>query len=252
MATCPECGAKVRRDNLKAHVEKVHRKTDQATEEGAEETSITVRRRGMAERKVSPWPAVALAVVLAVSSVGAYWYLTRSPSSPGGGSPPPAANRRAVISTNYGTFTIELREDRAPRTTANFIGLANQGFYNGLTFHRVAHDFVIQGGDPNGDGSGGSGQTVAWEGTGLKNVKYSVAMARSGDPNSAQGANTATSQFFVNLVESPSLDNYAYPFVVFGQVISGQSVVDTIGRVPVDSNDKPISPVTMYSVTIVS
>ncbi len=249
MATCPECGAKVRRDNLKAHVEKVHRKTDQATEEGAEETSITVRRRGKEERKVSPWPAVALAVLLAVSSVGAYWYLTQHPSgSSGGGSPPPPSqqNRKALVATSFGTFTILLREDRAPITTGNFVRLAQQGFYDGKAFHRVVPGFVIQGGkDPTG-----SVQSVPWENTGLPNIAYSVAMARVGDANSTLYKDTATCEFFVNLAYNINLDQFIYPYVVFGQVIAGQSVVDAIGQYAVTPPETPR--VTISSVTVVS
>jgi peptidyl-prolyl cis-trans isomerase B (cyclophilin B) len=236
MTTCPECGAKVRKDNLKGHIAKVHRKVEEAPVERATKTA---RGRVKTRRIRVPWRLVAIVVVLSLVSVGVYAILMRS------------GNPVAVISTNYGVIKIQLYADKAPTTTGNFIALADRGFFDRLTFHRVVKDFVIQGGDPNGDGTGGSGQTIPWENTGLKNVKYSVAMARSGDPNSVSGANTATSQFFVNLKDNPDLDNYAYPFVVFGQVIEGQSVVDAIGQVEVDSNSRPLSPVTMYSVTIV-
>jgi len=251
MTVCPECGAKVRKENLRGHVDKVHRKAAAAKEKTPEQTARPTRPRIKDRRKVSPWPAIALALLMAVSSLGAYAILTQTPSNPSN-NPPPSGNRKAAIATSMGTFTIELYEDKAPRTAGNFIRLAQAGFYNGLIFHRVVADFVIQGGDPNGDGTGGSGQTVDWENTGLTNVKYAVAMARSGDPSSPQGANTATSQFFVNLKDNPSLDSYTYRFVVFGKVISGQSVVDAIGQVSVDSNDKPFTPVVMNTVTITS
>ncbi len=250
MATCPDCGAKVRKENLKGHIDKVHRKGEAAGARPAQGSQRSVRPRVKLGKKVSPWPAIALAAIMALSSVGAYAILMQKPSNPSNQNPP-TVNRKAVIATNMGTFTIELYEDKAPRTAGNFIGLARTGFFDGLIFHRVVANFVIQGGDPNGDGSGGSSQTVNWENTGLKNKQYTVAMARSGDPNTAQGANTATSQFFVNLIDNPSLDNYAYPFVVFGKVIEGMSVVDAIGHVSVDSDDKPLSPVVMNTVTIV-
>jgi len=246
MATCPECGAKVSKDRLKGHIDRVHKNNEQ----GAQEEKRPPRLASKPKARVSPWPAVLIAVVMASSSLGVYWFLTQKSTNPE--NPQPTTNRRAIFVTNYGSFTMELYEDKAPRTAGNFISLANRGFFNGLTFHRVVANFVIQGGDPNGDGSGGSSQTVAWENTGLKNKQYTVAMARSGDPNTPQGANTATSQFFVNLVDNPSLDGYSYPFVVFGKVTQGTSVIDEIGRVQVDSNDKPLSPVVMNSVTIVS
>jgi cyclophilin family peptidyl-prolyl cis-trans isomerase len=241
MTTCPDCGAKVRKDKLRGHVERVHDKGAAAGARPKQETSRPVKPKIRGKKKMGRWPAIALVIIMALSSLGAYAILTQHPQ-----------NRKAVIATSMGTFTMELYEDRAPRTAGNFIRLAQAGFYNGLIFHRVVADFVIQGGDPNGDGTGGSGQTVDWENTGLTNVKYTVAMARSGDPNSPQGANTATSQFFVNLKDNPSLDSYTYRFVVFGKVISGQSIVDAIGQVSVDSNDKPFTPVVMNTVTITS
>jgi cyclophilin family peptidyl-prolyl cis-trans isomerase len=241
MATCPECGAKVRKDNLKGHIERVHGKGATAGAKPTQDTSRPVKQKARVKGKTGRWPAIALVIIMALSSLGAYAILTQH-----------SPNRKAVIATSMGTFTIELYEDKAPRTAGNFIRLAQAGFYNGLIFHRVVADFVIQGGDPNGDGTGGSAETVDWEATGLKNDKYTLAMARSGDPNSQQGANSATSQFFVNLKNNPSLDGYSYPFVVFGKVISGQSVVDAIGRVSVDANDKPFTPVVMNTVSITS
>ncbi len=247
MATCPECGSKVRKDNLKKHINKVHSKAEEAKESRVE--AKPSKRTSKRRSTVSPWPAIVLSVIMALSASGVYLYMTMS--SGGSGTPPPARNPVAVIETNYGTFKIELYTSRAPVTAGNFISLADEGFYNGLTIHRVVPDFVIQGGDPNGDGTGGSGTTVPWENTGLLNKKYTVAMARSGDPNSPQGANTATSQFFVNLKDNPSLDGYTYPFVVFGAVVEGHDVVDAIGQVPTDANSKPLTPVVMTSVVIV-
>ena len=128
--------------------------------------------------------------------------------------------KMATIETEKGVIKIELFEDKAPTTAKNFIGLASSGFYNGLTFHRVEKGFVVQGGDPNGDGTGGSGKTIPLEiNPQLKHVKGAVAMARSQDPDSA------SSQFYITLDEVPFLDgNYA----VFGKVIEGMSVVENI------------------------
>ena len=126
----------------------------------------------------------------------------------------------AVIETNRGTIKAELYTEKAPITTANFIGLAGSGFYNGLTFHRVEPGFVVQGGDPRGDGTGGSGKMIPLEiNPELKHVKGALAMARTNDPNSA------TSQFYITLAQTSFLDgNYA----VFGKVIEGMEIVEQI------------------------
>lgn len=126
----------------------------------------------------------------------------------------------AVIETEKGTIKAELYADKAPITAKNFIELANSGFYNGLIFHRVEPGFVVQGGDPKGDGTGGSGKTIPLEiNPSLKHVKGALAMARTNDPNSA------TSQFYITLAPAPFLDgNYA----VFGKVIEGMGAVEKI------------------------
>lgn len=131
------------------------------------------------------------------------------------------ANRTATIVTGKGTITFELSEDLAPITTANFIVLAESKFYDGLNFHRVEPGFVIQGGCPNGTGTGSSNKKIQLEVT--PNLKHdragTVAMARSQDRNSA------SCQFYITLAPASFLDmNYA----VFGYVTSGQDVVDSI------------------------
>jgi len=130
------------------------------------------------------------------------------------------SNKIATIDTDKGIIKFELYEDKAPITTKNFIDLATSGFYDGLTFHRVEDGFVIQGGDPKGDGTGGSGKTIPLEiHPDLKHVKGAVAMARKPDPDSA------TSQFYITLADTPFLDgNYA----VFGKVTGGMDVVESI------------------------
>jgi len=129
-------------------------------------------------------------------------------------------NKIATVETDKGTIKFELYEGKAPITTKNFIELVQSGFYDGLTFHRIESGFVIQGGDPNGDGTGGSGKTIQLEiHPELKHVKGAVAMARSQDPNSA------SSQFYITLADTPFLDgNYA----VFGKVTEGMDVVESI------------------------
>ena len=127
------------------------------------------------------------------------------------------ANRTAVIETNKGTIKFELYEDLAPITTSNFIGLAESNFYDGLTFHRYVKDFVIQGGCPQGTGTGGSGKHVKLEVS--PNLKHGeaggVAMARSTAPDSA------SSQFYITLAPAAFLD---MQYAVFGRVTEGLDV----------------------------
>lgn len=128
--------------------------------------------------------------------------------------------RYAIIETTKGTIKAELYTDKAPVTTKNFIDLADAGFYDGLTFHRVETGFVVQGGDPKGDGTGGSNKTIPLEiNPELRHVKGALGMARSPAPDSA------SSQFYIALAETPFLDgNYA----VFGKVVHGMDVVGNI------------------------
>jgi peptidyl-prolyl cis-trans isomerase B (cyclophilin B) len=122
---------------------------------------------------------------------------------------------QAVIETHEGTIAIDLLFKDAPNTVANFIDLANQGFYSGLPFHRVIQRFVIQGGDPNGNGSGGPGYAIDDETNTLKHVPGAVAMAKS-------GPNTAGSQFYIVQWAQPQLDG---GYTVFGMVEKGLDVV---------------------------
>src|SRR5678809_1055823 len=132
------------------------------------------------------------------------------------------ANRTAVIQTNKGTIKVELLESDAPKTTENFITLAERGYYDGIKFHRVIKDFMIQGGDPTGSGTGGPGYKFADEiDRSLKHDKPGIfSMANS-------GPNTNGSQFFITHVPTPHLDG---KHSVFGKVLSGQDVVDKIQK----------------------
>jgi peptidyl-prolyl cis-trans isomerase B (cyclophilin B) len=126
---------------------------------------------------------------------------------------------RVTIDTARGQIVMDVCPDLMPVTVTNFDKLVKEGFYNGLTFHRV-EDWVVQGGDPKGDGTGGSGQTIKLEtNPQLKNLRGAVAMARSGDPNSA------SSQFYILKKDTPSLDGQ---YAVFGMVVQGMDVVDQI------------------------
>jgi cyclophilin family peptidyl-prolyl cis-trans isomerase len=158
-----------------------------------------------------------------------------------GGSQKPK-NRVAVLETSKGRIKFELHEDKAPVTTANFIKLAGKCFYDGLIFHRVIDHFVIQTGDPKGNGTGGSGETIKLEiDKSLTHTDGAVGMARSSNPNSA------SSQFYICDGPQHGLDgNYA----VFGQVTEGMDVVRAIASVPKGANDKPLQNVVMTKVTI--
>jgi cyclophilin family peptidyl-prolyl cis-trans isomerase len=151
-------------------------------------------------------------------------------------------NRVADIDTSMGTMTVELYEERAPNTTSNFIELANRGFYNGLIFHRVIDNFMIQGGDPKGDGTGSSEKTIKMEThPELTHVDGAVAMARSQDPASA------SSQFYICDGAQPHLDG---DYAVFGRVINGMDVVHAIAQVEIDSRKRPIENVTIIMIAI--
>ena len=136
----------------------------------------------------------------------------------------------ATMATNHGDITIELFDEDAPKTVENFKDLAAKGFYDGLTFHRIIKDFMIQGGCPKGTGTGGPGYTFEDEINQHKAVRGSLAMANS-------GPNTNGSQFFIVTLEAtPWLDG---KHTVFGQVTDGMDVIDTLEGLPTDRNDRP-------------
>ena len=149
---------------------------------------------------------------------------------------------KAVFETSMGTFTCRLETKLAPVTTANFIKLANKGFYDNLIFHRVIDDFMIQGGCPNGNGTGGPGYTIKDEfNSKLRhNGPGILSMANA-------GPNTGGSQFFITLKATPWLDNH---HAVFGRVSDGMDVVQKIGHTKTDAIDKPVVPVVIKKVTI--
>ncbi|WP_314850293.1 peptidylprolyl isomerase [uncultured Solobacterium sp.] len=146
-----------------------------------------------------------------------------------------------VIEMNNGkVIKLELDETAAPKTVANFNKLVSEGFYDGLSFHRIIPGFMIQGGDPIGNGTGGSKENIVGEfasngvNNPIKHTRGVISMARSMDPNSA------SSQFFIMHADAPHLDgNYA----AFGHVVEGLEVVDEIANTPTDFRDKPTTPV---------
>src|SRR5919197_2441030 len=147
---------------------------------------------------------------------------------------------RAVLHTNHGAIELDLHADDAPKTVANFTKLAGDGFYDGLAFHRVIPDFMTQGGDPRGDGTGGPGYTFEDEPNRHRVVRGALAMANA-------GPNTNGSQFFiVTADECPWLDG---KHTVFGQVTGGQDVVDRIGSTSTDARDRPVEDISIESLT---
>ena len=147
----------------------------------------------------------------------------------------------AILKTNQGAIEFELYPGEAPKTVENFTKLAADGFYDGLTFHRVIPDFMIQGGCPLGTGSGGPGYEFEDEFNEHKVDRGALAMANA-------GPNTNGSQFFIVTAEAaPWLDG---KHTVFGRVTSGQDVVDRISMVARDARDQPVEPVTIDSVEL--
>jgi cyclophilin family peptidyl-prolyl cis-trans isomerase len=152
------------------------------------------------------------------------------------------ANPTATLRTTLGDIRIELYQDRAPKTVENFVALAKKGFYNGVLFHRVIPGFMVQTGDPKGDGTGGPGYTIKDEfhptlrhdGPGV------VSMANA-------GPHTGGSQFFITVAKTSWLDG---KHAVFGQVRGGQDVVEKIVAVPRDAHDKPKTPVRIVEAVV--
>ena len=154
-----------------------------------------------------------------------------------------------IVVKDYGTITLELYPKIAPKTVENFVSLAKAGFYDGLIFHRVIAGFMIQGGDPLGNGMGGSDETIPGEFAAngftdntLKHTRGVISMARSSYPNSA------SSQFFIVHEDSPHLNGY---YAAFGQVTAGMEVVDAIAAVETNSNDKPLVDVVIETIRVV-
>lgn len=147
----------------------------------------------------------------------------------------------------YGVIEAELYPEVAPNTVNNFIDLANKGFYNNLKFHRIIKGFMIQGGDPKGNGTGGPGYSIEGEFTSngfansLKHTKGVLSMARAQDPNSAG------SQFFIMSGDAPNLDG---EYAAFGKVISGLDLIDKIQNVETNSSDAPKKDVVITSITV--
>ena len=155
---------------------------------------------------------------------------------------------KAIIEVNkYGTIEVELDPSSAPLTVENFVKLANKGFYKGLTFHRVIKGFMIQGGCPKGNGTGGPGYAIKGEfaangvNNPLKHTRGVISMARAMDPNSAG------SQFFIMHQDAPHLDGQ---YAAFGKVVKGIEVVDAIASVKTNYYDMPLEKVVINNINI--
>jgi peptidyl-prolyl cis-trans isomerase B (cyclophilin B) len=148
-------------------------------------------------------------------------------------------NPVVVIETSFGNIELELFWDKTPKTAENMLRLVLSGFYDGITFHRIVPNFVIQGGCPLGTGTGGPGYNIDFEKADTKHLRGSLGMARSQDLNSAG------SQFYICLQALPNLDG---KYVVFGKVVKGMDVVDKIAQVPTGPGDRPTEKVIMTKV----
>lgn len=223
------------------------------------------------------WKFILAAVAVVIVLGGGYWFLRGSgpapstttdlynngqvstttpntpdqinPSTNSGQAINPNKKMTATLHTSMGDITVEFYGDQAPKTVENFVKLAQAGFYDNTKFHRIIQGFMNQGGDPltkddsqmNRWGTGGPGYTIQDEfGTTYKNTAGTIAMANTGVPNSSG------SQFFINAVDNNFLDG---KYTVFGKVTSGMDVVIAMNKVPT-SNERPLSPVVLKSVTI--
>lgn len=157
-------------------------------------------------------------------------------------------DRVRIEMENGGCIDIELYGELAPITVANFLKLVNEGFYDGLIFHRVIEGFMIQCGDPTGTGLGGSDETIKGEfalngvNNPLSHTRGVISMGRK-----SSGYNTASSHFFICHADRPSLDGQ---YAAFGRVYAGMEVVDAIAVTPTDANDKPLTDQTIRSITV--
>lgn len=188
-------------------------------------------------KKIVMCLTLALVFMTTACAAGSFWDFKKSEGES------KVANRIAVFDTNMGEFEIELFEDKTPITTKNFIDLAQEGFYDGVIFHRIIDGFMIQGGDPTGTGMGGPGYTIEDEFTPelTHESEGILSMANTGRPH------TGGSQFFITLAATPWLDGH---HTVFGKVVKGIEVVREIGHVKTGPQDRPVHDVVINKITI--
>lgn len=188
-------------------------------------------------KKIVMCLTLALVFMTTACAAGSFWDFKKDEGES------KVANRIAVFDTNMGEFEIELFEDKTPITTKNFIDLAQEGFYDGVIFHRIIDGFMIQGGDPTGTGMGGPGYTIEDEFTPelTHESEGILSMANIGRPH------TGGSQFFITLAATPWLDGH---HTVFGKVVKGIEVVREIGHVKTGPQDRPVHDVVINKITI--
>lgn len=188
-------------------------------------------------KKIVMCLTLALVFMTTACAAGSFWDFKKDEGES------KVANRIAVFDTNMGEFEIELFEDKTPITTKNFIDLAQEGFYDGVIFHRIIDGFMIQGGDPTGTGMGGPGYTIEDEYTPelTHESEGILSMANTGRPH------TGGSQFFITLAATPWLDGH---HTVFGKVVKGIEVVREIGHVKTGPQDRPVHDVVINKITI--
>ena len=188
-------------------------------------------------KKIVMCLTLALVFMTTACAAGSFWDFKKDEGES------EVANRIAVFDTNMGEFEIELFEDKTPITTKNFIDLAQEGFYDGVIFHRIIDGFMIQGGDPTGTGMGGPGYTIEDEFTPelTHESEGILSMANTGRPH------TGGSQFFITLAATPWLDGH---HTVFGKVIKGMEVVREIGHVKTGPQDRPVHDIVINKITI--
>ena len=154
------------------------------------------------------------------------------------------AERKIQFTTNKGVFVAQMFEEKAPQTTKNFIELTEKGFYDGIIFHRVIDGFMIQGGDPTGTGRGGPGYRIKDEfGEGLAHDSEGILSMANAGPN------TGGSQFFITLAPTPWLNGH---HAILGKIVKGMDVVREIGSVATNFQDRPLDPVVMEKVEVLT
>ena len=154
------------------------------------------------------------------------------------------AERKIQFTTNKGVFVAQMFEEKAPQTTKNFIELTEKGFYDGIIFHRVIDGFMIQGGDPTGTGRGGPGYRIKDEfGEGLAHDSEGILSMANAGPN------TGGSQFFITLAPTHWLNGH---HAIFGKIVKGMDVVREIGSVATNFQDRPLDPVVMEKVEVLT
>ena len=182
------------------------------------------------------WVAMFIIAVL-VLALGTGYFMVKKDSENG-----TDAGTRVELNTNYGKIVLLMYDDM-PITTGNFVKLVNEEFYDGVIFHRVIDGFMIQGGDPQGNGMGGPGYTIKDEFThagGNRNKRGTISMANA-------GSDTGGSQFFINLADNSFLDG-KHP--AFGEIVEGMEIVDRIAKVETDGSDRPLKEVVIESAKV--